>query len=147
MSRNARLYIYSVILTGLMVIGYGSTTWRSNNPTMLVIYLFITMLESGLKVSLPGVTGTMSVWFLFVLIGFTELSFAETLVLGCGAALVQCFWHARRTRPRAVQVTFNLSAVAAGIVCRFRPHADRRCGSTWGCDSRFLWRSPPSSSL
>ncbi len=118
MSRNARLYIYSVIFTGLIVIGYGSTTWQSKNPTMFVIYLIITILSSGLKVSLPGVTGTMSVWFLFIMIGFTELSLAETLILGCSAALVQCFWHAKN-RPRTVQVMFNLAAVGVATFLGF----------------------------
>ena len=111
MSKTARLYISFVIITGLAVIAYGASSWHSDNLPMLVMYLFITMLAASLKVSLPGVTGTMSVWFLFVLIGFTELSLGETLVLGCGAAVFQCFWHAK-TRPRLVQISFNVSAVA-----------------------------------
>jgi diguanylate cyclase (GGDEF)-like protein/putative nucleotidyltransferase with HDIG domain len=118
MSLKARLYIYAVILAGLTVIGFGTTSWHSKNPTMLVIYLIITIVSSGLKVSLPGVTGTMSVWFLFIMIGFTELSLAETLALGCSAALVQCFWHAKN-RPRPVQVMFNLAAVALATFCGF----------------------------
>jgi diguanylate cyclase (GGDEF)-like protein/putative nucleotidyltransferase with HDIG domain len=78
---------------------------------MFVTYLAVTILASGLKVTLPGVTGTMSVWFLFMLIGFTELSLGETLTLGCAAALVQCFWQAKRS-PRPEQVLFNVAAVA-----------------------------------
>ena len=111
MSLKARLYIYAVILAGLTVIGFGTTSWHSKNPTMLVIYLIITIVSSGLKVSLPGVTGTMSVWFLFIMIGFTELSLAETLALGCSAALVQCFWNQQR-RPGLDQIVFNVATMA-----------------------------------
>jgi diguanylate cyclase (GGDEF)-like protein/putative nucleotidyltransferase with HDIG domain len=110
-SRTANTYVYSIIALGLCAIGYSAASWQSRNPAMFVTYLAVTILASGLKVTLPGVTGTMSVWFLFMLIGFTELSLAETVTLGCGAALVQSFWHAKR-RPRPEQILFNVAAVA-----------------------------------
>ena len=67
----------------------------------------IAILASRLKVSLPGITGTLSVNFLFILIGVLELSFAETLILGAASMLAQCFYP---ERPRAIQVTFNVCA-------------------------------------
>ena len=111
MSKSAKFFISSVICAGLAVIAYGAHTWHTQNLVMFVAYFILTMLSSGLKVSLPGIKATMSVWFLFILIGYTELSFGETLLLACGAALVQCFWHARK-RPQPIQLVFNVAAVA-----------------------------------
>ena len=61
-----------------------------------ICYFLLALLSSGLKVSLPGVTGTMSVNFLFILMGIAELNLPQTLILGLGAATVQIFWHAKK---------------------------------------------------
>ena len=79
-----------------------------------ICYLLLALLSSGLKVSLPGVTGTLSVSFLFILAGMVELGALETMVLGIGSALVQIFWHARK-RPPLYQVLFNLAAIAIAV--------------------------------
>ena len=70
----------------------------------------IPMLASGLKVTLPGVTGTLSVAFVFNLIGIEELTLQETLAMGCTATLLQCLWQAKR-RPKVEQVLFNVSSI------------------------------------
>ena len=111
MSTTTRLYVYSITVAGLLMIAYGVGTWHSSNPAMLAVYLILTVLASSLKISLPGVTGTMSVWFLFILIGFTEMSLAETLLLSSSATIVQCFWRAKQ-RPKRIQILFNIGAAA-----------------------------------
>jgi len=45
----------------------------------LVVFLLIAATGSSMKVTLPGVRGTMSVVFLFVLIGIVELPLPEVL--------------------------------------------------------------------
>jgi diguanylate cyclase (GGDEF)-like protein/putative nucleotidyltransferase with HDIG domain len=94
------------------VLLYGAINPTSKNIAQFICYLLIAILAARLKVRLPGITGTMSVNFLFILLGILELGFAETLVLGTAATLVQCFY---RDRPSPVQVTFNLSASAFAI--------------------------------
>jgi hypothetical protein len=79
-----------------------------------LFYLALALLSASLKVKLPGVTGTLSVSFLFILIGLLELGLRDALVLGLGSALVQIYWHAK-TRPVLYQVLFNLSAIALAI--------------------------------
>ena len=93
---------------------YGGTVWRMDNPSKFAAYVFTAMLASCLKVGLPEITGTISVNFLFILIGIAELTFSETLVLGCFAILVQCLLT-RRRRPRTEQVLFNVSSAAVAI--------------------------------
>jgi hypothetical protein len=58
-------------------------------------------------VNLPGITGTLSVNFLFILIGVLELSYTETLILGAVSMVAQCLFP---DRPRAIQLTFNVCA-------------------------------------
>ncbi len=111
MTKTARIYISSVILAGLTLFGYAIENWHTEHAARFVLYLAITMLGSGLKVSLPNVTGTMSVYFLFTLIGVVQLTLPETIVLGCGAALVQCTWKAHST-PKPLHILFNLASVA-----------------------------------
>src|SRR5437899_5450207 len=56
----------------------------------------------------------MSISFLFVLVGVTELTFVETVLLGCAAALVQCLWKPRK-RPMLMQVLFNISPLITSV--------------------------------
>ena len=71
-------------------------------------------IASALKVRLPGVRGTVSVSFLFVLTAIVDLSYPEALAIGALSMLVQSFWHTRG-RPRPVQICFNLSGIGIAI--------------------------------
>ncbi|HYA22894.1 MAG TPA: diguanylate cyclase [Terriglobales bacterium] len=116
MGVTTRVYIGVVIGLGVGVLSYGATHPSSGDLAKFSCYLIVALLASRLKVNLPGVTGTMSVNFLFILLGIIELSFSETLLLGCSAILVQCI---SRDRPRAVQVFFNICASALAIAVAY----------------------------
>jgi len=79
---GAKLLISLVVAAGTGVLLYGAIHPTSKNIAQFICYLLIAILASRLKVNLPGITGTMSVNFLFILLGILELSFTETLVLG-----------------------------------------------------------------
>src|SRR5215469_2386157 len=112
MTPGAKVFISLVVVAGTGALLYGAIKPSSLNISKFICYLLVAVLASRLKVNLPGITGTMSVNFLFILLGVLELSFAETLVLGSAAILVQCFY---RDRPSAIQVTFNICASALSI--------------------------------
>ena len=103
----AKLYIALVVMAGLATLIYSGIHQSSKNIAEFICYLGIAILASRLKVSLPGISGTLSVNFLFILIGVLELSFAETLILGAVSMLAQCFYP---ERPRGMQVAFNVCA-------------------------------------
>jgi diguanylate cyclase (GGDEF)-like protein/putative nucleotidyltransferase with HDIG domain len=105
----AKLFIGTVIIAGTAVLIYGGIHQTSKNIAQFICYLGIAILASRLKVNLPGITGTLSVNFLFILIGVLELSFTETLILGAVSMLAQCLYP---ERPEAIQVTFNVCAGA-----------------------------------
>ena len=103
----AKLYISLVVIAGLGTLLYGAIHQSSKNIAEFICYLGIAILASRLKVNLPGITGTLSVNFLFILIGVLELSFSETLILGAISMLAQCL---HPEPPKAIQVTFNVCA-------------------------------------
>ena len=109
LSVAAKLFITLIIVAGTATLLYGGIHQSSRNIAEFICYLGIAILASRLKVSLPGITGTLSVNFLFILIGVLELSFAETLTLGAVSMLAQSVYP---ERPKAIQVTFNVCAGA-----------------------------------
>src|SRR5450755_666796 len=116
MSAAPRFFIAVVVLCGTAVLTYTVMHGRSENPLKFFCYLVIALAASRLKVNLPGITGTMSVNFLFLLLGVLELSFSETMMLGCAAVVVQCL---DRHLPNPIQVTFNVCSTAVAIAITF----------------------------
>ena len=106
---QAKMFIGLIVTIGTCVLLFGAIHQSSKNIAEFICYLGIAVLASRMKVNLPGITGTMSVNFLFVLLGVLELSFSETLILGCVSILVQSLYP---DRPNAIQVTFNVCAGA-----------------------------------
>jgi diguanylate cyclase (GGDEF)-like protein/putative nucleotidyltransferase with HDIG domain len=117
MSAVPRVFIGIVVACGLLVLTYAAVLHgKSQNPVKFFCYLVIAIAASRLKVNLPGITGTMSVNFLFVLAGVLELSLAETMALGCAAVLVQCI---SVEKPVPVQVAFNVCSTSLAIASTF----------------------------
>jgi diguanylate cyclase (GGDEF)-like protein/putative nucleotidyltransferase with HDIG domain len=116
MSAAPRFFIAVVVLCGTVVLTYSVLHGRSENPLKFFCYLVIALAASRLKVNLPGITGTMSVNFLFLLLGVLELSLSEAMALGCAAVVVQCF---DRDRPIPIQVAFNVCSTALAIAVTF----------------------------
>src|SRR3974390_656033 len=109
LSVPAKLFISLMVIAGLGVLLYGGVHQTSKNIAEFICYLGIAILASRLQVNLPGITGTLSVNFLFILLGVLELSFTETLILGAISMLAQCLFP---DRPNAIQVSFNVCAGA-----------------------------------
>src|SRR5271165_7012606 len=111
-----RSFIAVVVLCGISVLTYTVLHGKSESPLKFFCYLVVALAASRLKVNLPGITGTMSVNFLFMLLGVLELGLAETMAMGCAAVLVQCF---DRERPVPIQVVFNACSTALAIAVTF----------------------------
>jgi diguanylate cyclase (GGDEF)-like protein/putative nucleotidyltransferase with HDIG domain len=112
MSIQTKLFLTISVSLGLGVLLVALWHWQSADLTRFVCYLAVAILASSLKVQLPGIDGTMSVNFLFILLGVMELSLPETLVIGCTATLVQSVWNARN-RLDPVKVLFNVFGMMA----------------------------------
>lgn len=118
MSNQAKLFIVITAVIGAVFFraGFIHPAW-SGSPRFLC-YLALALLASGLKVNLPGVTGSMSVNFLFILIGTLELTYTETLLIGCLASMVQTTWKIRAS-VRPVHLIFNFFQLSTAIGLSF----------------------------
>jgi diguanylate cyclase (GGDEF)-like protein/putative nucleotidyltransferase with HDIG domain len=115
---GAKVFIAAMALAALGCSAYAATHWQSSDPAKFLAYLGVALLASSLKIKLPGINGTMSVNFLFILLGVLELSFAETLVIGFAAVFVQCYWRPTQP-PKPIHVIFNLSQLPVGTAISY----------------------------
>jgi hypothetical protein len=113
---SAKVYISFVSAVGIAAITYTffDPPWFGN-LSRFAAYFLLSLLAATLKLRLPGLTGTMSIGFVFVLLGIAQLTLPETMLIGCVGAVLQCLWRAH-PRPSAVQVLFSVSAVAFSVM-------------------------------
>lgn len=123
MSSTAKAYIAAVIVAGAAAILWTAANWVCSRPAMFAAYAAIGLVAAAWKVRLPGMSQTISLNFLFVLIGVSEFSLPETMALGCASTLVQTIWKARK-QPGAVKILFNFAVLAISVaVSHSVPHA------------------------
>ena len=114
MSLATRAYLLVILISGFATLVLDLRAFHPAEPYRFAGYLTFAMIASGLKVSLPGVTGTLSVLFLFMLIGILDLSLAETLLIGAVSVFVQSYWRPRKT-PKPIHVAFNVASLVIAI--------------------------------
>ena len=107
---GSRAYIAGMAFVAIGCFAFALFRWQSADPVKFVCYLAAAMLASSLKVGLPGIEGTLSVNFLFTLVGILEMSLPETLLIGLVSTLAQFYWRPAR-KLKLVQLVFNLSQV------------------------------------
>jgi len=119
MPRMARIYVFLVSVLGALVLAatlQGSV--HPLDPLRFATYFALSLIAATLKLRLPGLTGTMSIGFVFALLGIAELTLPETMLMACMGVIVQCLWRAKQ-RPTAVQVIFSVSAVALSVALAY----------------------------
>ena len=112
-----RAFIAVMCLAGCACLLVGFGHWHSGDSVRFAAYLIAALLASSLKVIVPGVEGTLSVNFLFTLLGILELGLPQTLTIGLASTLAQFYWRARR--PKLVQLIFNLSQVTVASAAAY----------------------------
>jgi diguanylate cyclase (GGDEF)-like protein/putative nucleotidyltransferase with HDIG domain len=114
MSLIAKIYVSAMVSIGAAVTIAELARWESQDLVRFSCYLALAIFASRLKVSLPGISGALSVLFIFILFAIVELSLPEALFIGCAAILMQCLWNYRK-RPKWHQVLFNLGSMAITV--------------------------------
>ena len=107
---GARVYIAAMALAALSCFGFAFLHWQSTDLVKFACYMAAAILASSFKVRVPGIEGTLSMNFLFTLIGILEMSLPETLLIGLTSTLAQSYWRTSK-RLQPVQLAFNLSQV------------------------------------
>src|SRR5258706_5536786 len=116
---KAILYIAVNIALGFALLA-GTLIWFREFPDVAryLACLSLACIASTMKVRLPGLHGTISVNFVFILLAVTQLSLVEALIVAAAATLVQCLWRTK-TQPKLVPVLFNTSTVVISTALAF----------------------------
>ena len=120
MPKRASIFITLTIAVGSLFIADSVSLDRDfTNLNNYLICFALALVTATFKVRLPGLTGTISVSFLFILIATAIFSISETVLLAGSASIVQSLWKAKR-RPKAVQVAFNFAvlSISGGLTYR-----------------------------
>lgn len=132
---GARLYAWVISGFGLFLLFSGFATWESRDPIKFLCYFLITLLGSGLRVSLPSAAGSLPVNLLFVLIGVIDLSVSETLALAVFSTLVQVVAH----HSLLWQCVFQIAVTAIGVTaCQMAYQSEVLVHNAGGLPVRLL---------
>ena len=115
---RARPFVFLVCAFGALCLLTGVFPWQSSHTLLFPTYLLLTIVASALKTVLPASEGTVSVNFVFFLVGICNMTISETLALALVATLVQCFWRTKK-RLSFVHFAFNLSQVSLAITAAY----------------------------
>jgi hypothetical protein len=118
MPLRARVYVYGVTALGAaLLIGslFGS---RWPDVVHYGVFLALAIVASILKVRLPGLTGTYSFNFLFLLYGLMRFDLGPVLLAGAAAALAQSLLNVQK-RPQAIQLAFNAGNLVISLAACF----------------------------
>ena len=111
MTISAKFFIALVVLCGLGTMAFAV---QLHHETVLwarfFAFLVVTLFAARCNVSLPGITGSMSVNVPFILIAVTQLGLWEAIFIACSSGLVQCLMSSRKTN--AVKLLFNVCNMA-----------------------------------
>lgn len=111
MTKQALIYARIVTALGVMIAASAAMLWQPRDTPVFLVSLALALLASTLKVKLPGLTGTISPGFVFLLVAVARLSWSQTVAIGGASALVQSLWRAKR-RPASLQIGFNAATMA-----------------------------------
>ena len=97
-------------------------------------YFSVVLLTSTLKVTLPGIDGSLSLSFIFLFLGMLEMTYAETLILGVASVFVQCYWQ-MSNRLKPIQLIFNVCQITVSTTAAY-------CTFKWLCGHTLREQRP-----
>ena len=119
MPTPARIFISTVIGVGAVTLVTALLRPWGTEPARFACLMLLALAGGSLKVRLPGITGNISLSFVFVLLGIAVLTLPQTLAIACAATVAQCLCHTTR-RQRAVQVSFNVAVVVISAAIAYQ---------------------------
>src|SRR6266851_5067857 len=114
----AKAYIAIIAAVATAVLMVVVARWTPENFGRFFLFFALAMVGSAMKIRLTGFKSTISINFVFILIGTALFNFSETVLIGLGGALVQSLWKTQ-TRPKLVQVLFNAACLTVCTAAAF----------------------------
>lgn len=121
MNFKAKAFISLTAIGGLWAMHQASREWHCDNSLRFLAYLLVAIGGSCLKMTLPGINGTVSTNFLFILAAVVELSLGEAMVIVAGCIVAQTIWWTMQ-RIQAAKMIFNVSCLALSTLVAFRAY-------------------------
>jgi diguanylate cyclase (GGDEF)-like protein/putative nucleotidyltransferase with HDIG domain len=119
MPAKVQAYIAAVIGASVPIVLWAATQWAVTELATTVVVVVAAVLLARVKVTLPGINGTMSAGFFIGLIAMVELSFPEALLAGGASTIAQSVWNTKN-RPNLARSAFNLAAILISNFAAYR---------------------------
>ena len=110
---RARLYIVAMCLAACYCLELAYRIWKPELRMAFLLYVAVALASSSMKVRPPGVTGNISVNYVFTLLGLLEFQLAETITLAALGAAAQTLWQSRRNR--ILHLVFNIACIVVTV--------------------------------
>jgi hypothetical protein len=108
LSTKTKILVGLVVVFGAGILLQVPLTWGHPAYARFAGTLIVALFAARLKVSLPRLTGSMSVNLPFILLALTELSLAEALLITGASTLVQCLWS-ENSQQKPIKTMFNVA--------------------------------------
>ena len=89
MTTKAKLDVAIMTALAGAILAIAASRWDPENLGHFVLFFALAMVGSAMKIRLPGFETTISINFVFVLIGLAWFSFGETVLIGLGGACAE----------------------------------------------------------
>jgi hypothetical protein len=107
LSTKTKLLVGLVVLSGIGILLQVPLNWGHPAYGRFLGTFVVALFAARLKVSLPRLTGSMSVNLPFILLALSELSLAEALLITAASTLVQCLWS-ESAHQNPIKTMFNV---------------------------------------
>ncbi|HLG96328.1 MAG TPA: diguanylate cyclase [Bryobacteraceae bacterium] len=108
------MYVAAIIVLGILGAIGAVPQWPPHGDARFSAFFLIAALGSSLKVKLPALRGTMSIGFVFCLIGIMEFSLWQVIVIAIESIVIQSLWRVKKT-PRTLQLMFNVASMCLSV--------------------------------
>ncbi len=113
----AKIYVAATVLAGAALAISAFAHWNTAQSARLIIYFCVALLASRIRVTLPGITGTMSVNFAFTLIAIVDLDLPQVLLVTWAGIIGQVVHRAKLWSP--TQISFNLASITVAATSAY----------------------------
>jgi len=108
---GAYVFLAPILGLGAVLLYQTAVSWQSPDLIKFGAFLAVSLFSAGARVRVPLASSPLPLSCLFVLLSLVELTAPETILLACGVALAQCYWH-QPLRPRVISVPLQVALMA-----------------------------------
>ncbi len=127
----ARLFIAAVGLAGLTGMALTFHGWTPEPQPRYIVYLLLSLATSRMRVSFPGVEGSISSSFVLIALSLMDLAPPQTLFIAIASAAVQTNWQSKGS-VKLVRLFFNTTCVGLAALAALWTYQKPWLGNVYG---------------